>query len=98
MKRLNVVRIILNVILKSKPQTSCVQPGFDANFSGFPYSRQYLWYFTVRADHDTYVFFLCLHSKHVSQHPDPQVLRGSDGHLLPDIRSHTGEFLSSLLS
>lgn len=34
-----------------------------------------------------------LYSKYVSQHPDAQVLRGSDGHLLPNIRTHIGKRL-----
>lgn len=35
---------------------------------------------------------LCLlYSKHVSQHPDTQVLRGSDRHFLPHIRTHIGK-------
>lgn len=40
------------------------------------------------------LFSLCLCSKHVSQHPDAQVLRGSDGHFLPHIRTHIGKNLS----
>lgn len=35
-----------------------------------------------------------LHSEHVSEHADAQVLRGSDGNLLPHIRTHIGELHS----
>lgn len=37
------------------------------------------------------VLFCLLYSKHVSQHLDAQILRGSDRHFLPHIRTHIGK-------